>query len=273
MGNDGGSIPRREEMVRQKPKPERKDRHAENVAKWKLCCLSQQPLRAPVVVCPLGRLYNKEALIEQLLRGKSTSHIRSLKDVVTLRLTENRSDASTLFGSTSTDSSSTASQWHTSAFVCPITGVEMCGTQPFSYLRQCGCVFSTRGLVELLQSSSTCPNCHKEGATRQDVVALNPPEAVQQELLQELHRVRTAKRKRKVEVVEAKKPANDSSTIRVNDAKSVVRRVEKRRVEESDGQKKAGKSETYKNLFTSSESARKQDANSAHWVTYNPYYN
>merc|ERR1719229_1402458 len=48
------------------------------------CWLSQETLRDPVVVCRLGNLYNKEALIGALLNKTmptEISHIRALKDV------------------------------------------------------------------------------------------------------------------------------------------------------------------------------------------------
>lgn len=41
MGCDGGTIPRRDELVRTKQKDEQKDVHAENAFKWKHCALSQ----------------------------------------------------------------------------------------------------------------------------------------------------------------------------------------------------------------------------------------
>nr|VZI38025.1 unnamed protein product [Spirometra erinaceieuropaei] len=67
MGGDGGSIPRRVELVRNKKEQEKAERSALNAARWKHCALSEQPLRQPIVACKLGRLYNKEAIIEKLL--------------------------------------------------------------------------------------------------------------------------------------------------------------------------------------------------------------
>ena len=61
------------------------NKDAELVAKWNYYTLSQEMLRRPVVACELGRLYNKDAIIEFLLAkssekalGKAASHIKSM---------------------------------------------------------------------------------------------------------------------------------------------------------------------------------------------------
>ena len=62
--------------------------------RWRHCRLSQTKLVKPIVACELGRLYNKEAIIEQLVNAKSegdlspdgaADHIKSLK--VELKMT------------------------------------------------------------------------------------------------------------------------------------------------------------------------------------------
>lgn len=93
MGCDGGTIPRRDELVKQKQKPEQKDKEADLIAKWQHCALSNNKLSTPIVACQIGRLYNKDAVIEYLLNKEAAhnsqvaKHIRSLKDVITLNLT------------------------------------------------------------------------------------------------------------------------------------------------------------------------------------------
>ena len=103
MGADGGTIPTRCELVKTRQKPEQKDKDSVRIYKWQYCNLTQQPLVRPIVACELGKLYNKEAIIEKLLENKSgaqesgdklipdasTEHIKSLKDVKELQLTEN----------------------------------------------------------------------------------------------------------------------------------------------------------------------------------------
>lgn len=83
MGNDGGSIPRREELVKLRKRiSEIAEKDEANRVKWKLCKLSEQPLYPPVVACPLGYLYNKSAVLEALLEKKlppAFSHIKKVK--------------------------------------------------------------------------------------------------------------------------------------------------------------------------------------------------
>lgn len=73
MGNDGGSIPKRSEVVKHKKNEVEVDKHAKNFAKSSLCAMSKEPLRAPVVACKRGLLYNKEHLIKRLLE-KTVPH-------------------------------------------------------------------------------------------------------------------------------------------------------------------------------------------------------
>ena len=99
MGADGGTIPTRCELVKTRQKPEQKDKDSVRIYKWQYCNLTQQPLVRPIVACELGKLYNKEAIIEKLLNAKSegtsgerdyvADHIRSLKDVIELQLEQN----------------------------------------------------------------------------------------------------------------------------------------------------------------------------------------
>ncbi len=114
-----------------------------NAAKWKHCSLSQQPLRRPIVACKLGKLYNKEAILEKLINeSKYTSagveHITRLKDVRTLNLSLAPKDLQTSELSTGTLDSSAE------RFCCPIMNQEMNGTYAFVFPWSCGCVFSKR---------------------------------------------------------------------------------------------------------------------------------
>ncbi|ETW78390.1 hypothetical protein HETIRDRAFT_479539 [Heterobasidion irregulare TC 32-1] len=153
MGNDGGSIPDRRDLVRSKPKAEQADKANQTRARWFSCALSKRPLQEPIVACALGKLYNKDAIIEFLLDRSAygdgadiCGHVRSLKDIKTLKLTPNTAPASA-----SPDSATDRAK-----FVCPLTLKEMTGHVPFVYLSTCGCVFSQAGLKTV--SSSTPPN-------------------------------------------------------------------------------------------------------------------
>ena len=55
MGGDGGSIPRRDEVVKVKQAPEKKNKDQDMVGKWQHCALSGQALTKPIMSCALGR--------------------------------------------------------------------------------------------------------------------------------------------------------------------------------------------------------------------------
>ena len=55
MGCDGGTIPKRHELVKTKQRPEAKDKTSNRAALWTLCSLSSQLLKDPIVACQLGR--------------------------------------------------------------------------------------------------------------------------------------------------------------------------------------------------------------------------
>lgn len=197
MGNDGGSIPDRRDLVRTKGKAEQADKNNLILAAWFFCALSKRALQEPIVSCALGKLYNKDALIEFLLDRTAygdgdeiCGHIKSLKDVKQLKLTPNPASA--------TSQSDTDKQ--KSAFICPLTLKEMTGSIPFSYLVPCGCVFSTAGLkavakpsdekdkAETATEKEPCPQCgkkfvNKSAAVGGDIRTINPePEEAQKML-------------------------------------------------------------------------------------------
>ncbi|XP_030165205.1 replication termination factor 2 isoform X3 [Lynx canadensis] len=173
MGCDGGTIPKRHELVKGPKKVEKVDKDAELVAQWNYCTLSQEILRRPIVACELGRLYNKDAVIEFLLDkssekalGKATSHIKSIKNVTELRLSDNPAWEGDK-GNTKGDKHDDLQR---ARFICPVVGLEMNGRHRFCFLRCCGCVFSERALKEIKAEV-----CHTCGAAFQedDVIVLN----------------------------------------------------------------------------------------------------
>ncbi len=82
MGCDGGSIPTRCELVKVKKKEEQADKNELNRIRWQACALSKEALKPPIVCCPLGYLFNKEAVLTHLLQKNlppTYSHIKSIK--------------------------------------------------------------------------------------------------------------------------------------------------------------------------------------------------
>ncbi|KAF4623681.1 hypothetical protein D9613_001398 [Agrocybe pediades] len=226
MGNDGGSIPDRRDLVRSKPKAEQADKANQTKAIWFFCALSKKRLQEPVVSCPLGKLYNKDAIIEYLLDKSAygdgeriCGHIRGLKDVKQLNLTPNPAPVAS---DASPDSLDRAQ------FICPLTMKEMNGVQPFVYISTCGCVFSQAGLKTVSASESPkekerasppegeedkfsdslslCPQCAKK-YSKEDVIQLNPPPEVQLKLQFALDRKRQLEPAKK----KSKKRKNDAS--------------------------------------------------------------
>ncbi|XP_068626294.1 replication termination factor 2 [Battus philenor] len=190
MGCDGGTIPRRDELVRMKKKPEQKDKDAERAFKWRNCALSQQPLQQPIVACGLGRLYSKSSVLESLLdkesKPESISHIKNMKDIKDLNLTKNPAY-------TNADHTDGAVGDGSAPFICPISGLEMTGKFRFIFLWSCGCVLAERALKEVKQN--ICHMCQKPFVDN-DVVVLNGTEE-DIELLKEKMAIRFANRKSK----------------------------------------------------------------------------
>ncbi|KAF7248816.1 Replication termination factor 2, partial [Varanus komodoensis] len=217
MGCDGGTIPKRHELVKGPRKIEKVDKNAELVAQWYYCTLSQEKLSRPIVACELGRLYNKDAVIEFLLDKSSdkvlveaASHIKSIKNVIELNLTDNPAwtgDKGNTKGDKYDDIQS-------AQFICPIVGLEMNGRHRFCFLRNCGCVFSERALKEIKTET-----CHRCGIPFQDddVIALNGTKADVEVLKKRMEERRlkskTGKKSRKSKAVETivKSEADDDS--------------------------------------------------------------
>uniref|UniRef100_A0A671G946 Replication termination factor 2 n=1 Tax=Rhinolophus ferrumequinum TaxID=59479 RepID=A0A671G946_RHIFE len=321
MGCDGGTIPKRHELVKGPKKVEKVwyfrrgkewdveyhvDKDAELVAQWNYCALSQEILRRPIVACELGRLYNKDAVIEFLLDkssgkalGKAASHIKSIKNVTELRLSDNPAWEGDK-GNTKGDKHDDLQR---ARFICPVVGLEMNGRHRFCFLRCCGCVFSERALKEIKAEV-----CHTCGAAFQDddVIVLNGTKEDVEMLKSRMEERRLRARLEK----KAKKPkaAESVSKLDVSEESAGPSKIKAGKPEETslDSREKkitpasksaaaaangsssgrVGKppcgaakrsiadseeSEAYKSLFTTHSSAKRSKEESAHWVTHTSY--
>ncbi|KAJ9609732.1 Replication termination factor 2 [Cladophialophora chaetospira] len=172
MGNDGGSIPTRRELVKEAARnptaSELKDKQKEHLAhRWSTCPVSHKPLVKPVVSDYSGDLYNKDAIIQFLLPAEASSvdkeeyekfiqgRIKSLKDVVEV-LFETEHDEKT----------------KTDKWVCPITSKELGPNVKAVYLVPCGHVFSQEAIKEM-KSDGKCVQCATPYEDR-DVVPIFP---------------------------------------------------------------------------------------------------
>lgn len=197
MGCDGGTIPRRDELVRTKKKPEQKDKNAETVAKWKHCAITQDPLHKPIVSCELGKLYNKEAVLEHLLNKDAATaevagHIKKLSDVKELNLTEKVG-----FEAKKSHKGDEYVDFNDSRYMCPVTGIEMNGRQRFYFLWKCGCVLSERAIKEV--KSETCHKCGKPFVEDEVIIINGTDEEVEvlREKMIERHRLAKLEKKKK----------------------------------------------------------------------------
>lgn len=173
MGNDGGSIAKRQDILSFHKHQAGAKKSTDIVQNDNLivCSVSSLPLRNEIVVGDyLGRLYIKEKIIEYMLDRNSELEVEvdvtlpsTLSDILELKL-----------------------HWEDdSTIVCPVTG-----GRDLCYLRPCRCVVSYKLLQELNKgdkrndqssskaklSSSTCPNCEVPFTFDYDVVLIDQAE-------------------------------------------------------------------------------------------------
>ncbi|XP_071481611.1 replication termination factor 2-like [Diadema antillarum] len=303
MGGDGGSIPGRQDLVRTRRKPERADHNMERVAKWHHCAITQEKLRQPIVSCELGRLYNKEAVLEYLLdksKCDSAQHIKSLKDIRQLNLTDNPA-----YKGEKGDKGDSYVDRHTAPYICPVTGLEMNGKYRFCFMWNCGCVMSEKAFKEV--KSDICHKCGQPFSSDDGIIIHGTEEDVKLLTVRMEQRRALAKAQKKAKKAQKRKAnpelASESTPSTSEDAgsnglnrtsclnkKFVAARKEDNIKATSD--KKPGlpqsqtqkttldpsimapeynskNSKVYKSLFLSKDS---KEGEQAHWVTYNPYY-
>lgn len=282
MGADGGTIPKRCELVKNKKKAEKLDRSVKNATKWRNCQLSQQPLKKPIIACRYGRLYNKETVIEAILTKTignfpAAAHIKGLKDFKELKLKENKDyKGEEVKGDEYLD-------FNQSEFLCPVTSVPMNGVNGFVVNWKCGCVFSEKALQEV--KSDVCHGCSGPWDPN-DSVVLYPDDELLEMYKQKLSDERNEKKikkknhesneasnggdgETKTSTIARAKAVGNTNMKKGDKARDTVKKVEKRKAE-SDIQLDPTKSDAYKKLFTTCEEAKNKP--SQHWVTYNPLY-
>eukprot|EP01134_Creolimax_fragrantissima_P008371 CFRG8371T1 len=244
MGADGGTIPTRGELVKLQKKKGRVEKDLELESKWMRCALSLQPLREPIVACPLGKLFNKEEVISFLLDRQSYAdqalvfkYIRNLKDVTVLHLTRTHKRIA------SKDSSET--DQYSANFKCPVTESLMNGKSRFVYIKPCGCVLSYRSLQEI--PTSVCHRCGKDFVLA-DVYEINPTEEMAEKMVERLMEARRIEKQRKAK----KRKGTIEDDINMKKSKKstsemAVKTLPKESIE--DDSALMANSSTYKNLF------------------------
>ncbi|KAK3049341.1 Replication termination factor 2 [Extremus antarcticus] len=176
MGNDGGSIPTRRELVKEAAKNPsatemKESQHEQQEYYWTTDPISQKPLAQPVVSDCNGKLYNKETILEFLVEGTrkedadaaTQGEVKSLKDVVEVKF-EDDSDTSA-----STNGSGQRELWK-----CPVTGDRLGPSSKAVYLVPCGHAFSSTAIKEV--SGERCITCETEHASN-DIIPILPTSA------------------------------------------------------------------------------------------------
>jgi len=167
MGCDGGTIPKRVELVREKKKVARPDEENLTRIKWASCAHSEQPLRMPIACDHLGNLFSLESVIDGILHkslAKRFKHIKGKKDLVLLEPSLNPTFQ--VNKGHAADDVSFVSQLQ-----CPVANLEMNGKYNFVAIGSCGHVISERALKEI--KGNSCIVCQRE-FSQTDVIPLNP---------------------------------------------------------------------------------------------------
>jgi hypothetical protein len=169
MGNDGGSIPTRRELVKEAARNPsaaqvKESQHEQQEYQWTTDPISRQLLVQPIVSDSSGKLYNKATILEYLVEGtrkeeferETQGAVKSLKDIVEVKF-EIDNDA---------DGASKKKQ----AWKCPITGENLGPGSKAVYLVPCGHAFSGAAIKEV--SGEKCLTCDIEYASN-DIIPIN----------------------------------------------------------------------------------------------------
>lgn len=179
MGNDGGSIPKRRELVREAARlpnaSELKATALESlVHAWTTCPLSDAPLDLSNTVSDWrGRLYNYESVLQCLMPASfetplpetqeaefARTGIKSLKDVAKLKITTRKEEkGSREFAA------------------CPVSLKELGAATKGVYIVPCGHVFAEVAMKEIFDTEKQCPECSAPFEERDVIPILSTDEA------------------------------------------------------------------------------------------------
>jgi len=171
MGNDGGSIPTRRELVKNAARnPNSSELKATQLEAqthaWTCCPLSNRPLAAPIVSDCAGTLYNKDAILEQLLPKDDdvpVSIIKEKEDILLGRVKGLRDVVEVKF--------TVVKEGKNERKICPITSKELGPSTKAVYLVPCGHVFSEVAIREV--AGEACVECN-EPYTPENVIPILP---------------------------------------------------------------------------------------------------
>ncbi|MCJ1277618.1 hypothetical protein MMC21_005432 [Puttea exsequens] len=181
MGNDGGSIPTRRELVKSAAQAlsttsvkEIQTEQQEHF--WSTCALSHEPLAQPVVSDAGGWLYRKDAVVEKLLSASKKGEekadksgfeerVKGLKDIVEVRF------------ETQSDTGGASKQ----TWMCPATGKALGPGTKAVYFVPCGHAFAESAIKEM--PGENCLKCGEVYKAR-DVIIILPMSIAEKERLE-----------------------------------------------------------------------------------------
>lgn len=171
MGNDGGSIPTRRELVKNAARnPNTSELKATQLEAqthhWTYCPLSNRPLTSPIVSDCAGTLYNKDAILEQLLPKDDdvpASIIKEKEDILQGRVKGLRDVVEVKFTVTKEGKEEKS--------ICPITSKELGPNTKSVYLVPCGHAFSEVAIREV--AGDVCVECN-EPFTSENIIPILP---------------------------------------------------------------------------------------------------
>lgn len=225
MGNDGGSIPTRRELVKEAAKDKtttqvKEVQHEQQEYYWTTDPISREPLTTPVVSDSSGKLYNKSTILEYLVEGArkedadtiTQGAIKSLKDVVEVKF--------------EIDTAATSSAARGEAWRCPITGDKLGPGSKAAYLVPCGHAFSGSAIKEV--SGEKCLTCETEYASN-DIIPILPTSAT--DIARLALRVKTLQEKGLAHSLKK----NSGGKKRKKDKEETEEKSKKKKKEESNG--------------------------------------
>ncbi|KAK7524607.1 DUF602 domain protein [Phyllosticta citriasiana] len=184
MGNDGGSIPTRRELVKEAARnpttTEIKQAQQEQEShRWSTCPLSNKPLSRPIVSDCNGKLYNKDAVLEYLLPADDDDpnaavrkveqsenvlrgSIKSLRDIVEVKFETDKDDAG----------KERKTEDGREIWVCPITREPLGPGSKAVYLVPCGHAFRGTAIKEA-GGERVCLECNMAYEAR-DIISIIP---------------------------------------------------------------------------------------------------
>ncbi|CAH6720434.1 putative replication termination factor 2 [[Candida] jaroonii] len=153
MGNDGGSIAKRNDIINlYKKEAESNNNYEDDFTVYTICKLSKKSLiDKPIVSDYKGNMFLKEEIIRFLIRkgyktDESFSHIKNLGDIIDIK-----------------------AKFEEGKLICPVTKA----SNTFIYSRNCGCVVDKKLIDGLIKEEVlSCPNCDKD-LEKVDIVVIN----------------------------------------------------------------------------------------------------